>query len=49
MKEKDSDNDNENQIVFSTNQRLSLEAPRIQKLTYEQTTNESNMVALIAR
>lgn len=41
-------NDNSNDRGYSTDQKISIEGLRIQKLNHVQTTNESNLVALIA-
>ena len=48
MKEKDRDSHNNNNRGYSTDQKISLESLQIQILTHEQTTNELNMIGLIA-
>jgi len=47
-KEKKRSNDDFNKRGFTTDQKISIEALNLQRLAHEQTTNESNLVALIA-
>lgn len=47
-KEKDRANDDHNKRGFTTDQKINMEALTLQRLAHEQTTKESNLVALIA-